>query len=105
MDLIESFKHDVIDHFNKTDLRKELVTKKEFDATLIEKFKNEFKKIIKDFSYKHTEYNIKDFGSLDELNASKIITSKNTPTKKDVHIVITNKKLMKKEQRKQKTKK
>jgi hypothetical protein len=106
MELIDAFKLDIIDHFAKSDLRKQLVSKKEFDATLIEHFKNEFKQFIKDFSYKHDGYNIKDFGSLDELNLSRAPKPKTeTHSKKDVHIVITDKKAMKKEKRKLKKKK
>lgn len=104
IELIENFKHDLITYFAKSNLRSELVSRKEFDTTLIEKFKNEFKKIIKDFAYKHTEYNIKDFGNLSELNPSKINTIKQEQPKKDVHIVVTNKKLMKKLKKSKKTK-
>lgn len=100
IDMIESFKHDVINHFAKSDLRKELVSKKQFDSTLIDKFKNEFKKVVKDFGYKHPEYNLKDFGNSCELNISNVLTKKNETPKKEVHIVITNKKAAKKQNKK-----
>jgi hypothetical protein len=86
-------------------LRKELVEKKAFDQTLIDKFKNDFRKLIKDFAYKHNGYDIKEFGNLDELNPTKVAPPQPKQEKKEVHIVVTNKRAMKKEQKRLKKKK
>ena len=106
IELMEKFKQDIIIHFAKSDLRKQLVSDKEFSAHLIDRFKNAFRQFIKDFAYKHEGYNIKDFGSLDELNLTKIAAPKTElRSKKDVHIVITNKRAMRKAKHKLKKKK
>lgn len=67
IDQIDEFKTYVLDHFKGNILRKYLSTKKSFDEKLIISFKNEFKKIVKNFIGMIKNYKLTDYGTIEEL--------------------------------------
>ena len=82
IDKIELFKQDAIAYFKNTNARAKLVKTQAFDDTLIEEFRNEFKKFLSSYISSFSNYNVSKYGSKEELKYSASKTKQAKTTKK-----------------------
>ncbi len=82
IDKIELFKQDAIAYFKNTNARAKLVKTQAFDDTLIEEFRNEFKKFLSSYISSFSNYDVSKYGSKEELKYSASKTKQAKTTKK-----------------------
>ncbi|MDR1991254.1 MAG: F0F1 ATP synthase subunit alpha [Mycoplasmataceae bacterium] len=70
LDNFDDFKMHLVVHFHESRLYQELATKLTFDQPLINKFVNEIKVFIKNYVLGIENYDLKQYGSLSELDLS-----------------------------------